>query len=103
MQTQGWTWLRDADGKTIAPEALPKNLGLKQFANDQYRGCCSSPATSVTARMTTLPRFQEFYWGHWLRTQTDPSVDPNDFALTEFNPYLTLVGNVAKAMVAPAR
>ena len=43
MQTRGWTWLRDADGKTIAPEALPKNLGLKQFANDQYRGVVLRP------------------------------------------------------------
>ena len=102
MQTRGWTWLRDADGKAIAPEALPKNLGLKQFANDQYRGCCSSPATSVTARMTTLPRFRNSIGGHWLRTQTDPS-GRNDFALTEFNPYLTLVGNVAKGHGRPAR
>lgn len=38
MQSQGWTWLKDADGKTITPDQLPASLGLESFANDQYRG-----------------------------------------------------------------
>ena len=100
MQTRGWTWLRDADGKTIAPEALPKNLGLKQFANDQYRGVLFFARDIGYSQDDNTPAFQEFYWGHWLRTQTDPSLNPNNFPLNEFSPYLTLVGNVAKAMVA---
>ena len=73
---------------------------MKQFANDQYRGVLFFARDIGYSQDDNTPAFQEFYWGHWLRTQTDPSVDPNDFALTEFNPYLTLVGNVAKAMVA---
>lgn len=100
MQSKGWTWLRDADGKPIAPESLPKNLGLKQFANDQYRGVLYFARDIGYSQNDDSPAFQEFYWGHWLRTQTDPSLDPNNFVLTDFTSYLTLVGNVAKAMVA---
>ncbi len=100
MQSRGWTWLRDADGKTIAPETLPKNLGLKQFANDQYRGVLYFARDIGYSQSDDSPAFQEFYWGHWLRTQSDPSLDPNNFVLTDFSSYLTLVGNVAKAMVA---
>lgn len=100
MQSKGWTWLRDADGKAVTPEALPKNLGLKQFANDQYRGVLFFGRDIGYSQSDDSPAFQEFYWGHWLRTQTDPSLDPKNFVLTDFTSYLTLVGNVAKAMVA---
>lgn len=100
MQTRGWTWLRDAEGKTIAPEALPKNLGLKQFANDQYRGVLFFARDIGYSQNDNSPAFQEFYWGHWLRSQTDPSLRPENFVLTDLTSYLTLVGNVGKTMVA---
>lgn len=100
MQSRGWTWLRDADGKPVAPETLPKNLGLKQFANDQYRGVLFFVRDIGYSQDDNSPAFQEFYWGHWLRSQTDPSVRPANFTLTDFASYLTLIGNVGKAIVA---
>jgi hypothetical protein len=46
------------------------------------------------------PAFQEFYWGRWLRDQTDPDLRPADFTLTDMASYQTLIGNVGRAMVA---
>lgn len=100
MQSQGWTWLKDADGKTIAPEKLPASLGLKQFANDTYRGALYFVRDVGYGQDGDSPAFQEFYWAQWLRGQTDPNLQPAGFTLTELTSYHTLVGNVGKAMVA---
>lgn len=51
-------------------------------------------------QLDSSPAFQEFYWGQWLRTQTDAGVRPEYFNLTELPSYLTLVGNIARAIVA---
>ncbi len=100
MQSQGWTWLKDADGKTIAPEQLPASLGLKQFANDTYRGVLYFARDVGYGQDDDSPAFQEFYWGQWLRGQTDPDLQPANFTLTDLASYHSPVGNVGKAMVA---
>lgn len=100
MQSRGWTWLRDADGNAVAPEQLPTSLGLDQFANDQYRGVLYFVRDVGYSQDDDSPAFQEFYWGQWLRGQTEPNLRPEDFTLTELASYQTLVGNVGKAMVA---
>jgi hypothetical protein len=100
MASQGWTWLKDADGKTITPDQLPASLGLKSFANDQYRGALVFVRDVGYSQDDTSPAFQEFYWGQWLRNQTDPNLRPADFILTDMASYRTLVGNIGAAMVA---
>ena len=100
MQSQGWTWLKDADGNTITPEQLPAGLGLKSFANDQYRGTLFFVRDVGYSQDDTSPAFQEFYWGQWLRSQTDPNLRPADFTLTEMASYQKLIGNIGAAMVA---
>jgi len=100
MQSQGWTWLEDADGKPVTPEQLPANLGLKQFANDRYRSVMYFVRDVGYRQDDNSPAFQEFYWGQWLRSQTDPGMGLENFNLDEVAPYITLVGNVAKAIVA---
>jgi hypothetical protein len=100
MQSQGWTWLKDADGKPVTPEQLPESLGLKSFANDQYRGALVFVRDVGYSQDDASPAFQEFYWGQWLRNQTDPNLRPADFTLTDMASYHTLVGNIGTAMVA---
>jgi len=100
MASRGWTWLEDAEGQAVTPDQLPGNLGLDQFANDQYRGVLYFVRDVGYAQDDNSPAFQEFYWGQWLRAQTDPGLRPLDFTLTELPSYLTLVGNVARAIVA---
>ena len=100
MTDRGWTWLRDADGNPVAPEQLPTSLGLKQFANDQYRGVLYFVRDVGYSQDDDSPAFQEFYWGQWLRNQTDPELRPADFTLTEMASYQSLIGNVGRAMVA---
>ena len=100
MTDRGWTWLRDADGNPVAPEQLPTSLGLKQFANDQYRGVLYFVRDVGYSQDDDSPAFQEFYWGQWLRNQTAPDLRPADFTLTELASYQSLIGNVGRAMVA---
>ena len=100
MTDRGWTWLRDADGNPVAPEQLPTSLGLKQFANDQYRGVLYFVRDVGYSQDDDSPAFQEFYWGQWLRNQTDPKLRPADFTLNEMASYQSLIGNVGRAMVA---
>jgi len=100
MQAQGWTWLRDADGKPAGPEQVPANLGLKSFANDRYRGVLFFLRDVSYFQDDSIPAFQEFYWGHWLRNQTDPGLRLENFDLTDASSYLRLLGNVGAAMVA---
>lgn len=100
MQDRGWTWLEDVNGKPVDPQQLPTSLGLKKFANDQYRGVLYFVRDVGYAQDDNSPAFQEFYWGTWLRSQADPSLRPENFVLTEGPSYQTLVGNVAKAIVA---
>ncbi len=100
MVSRGWTWLRDAAGRPVTPEQLPKNLGLTQFANDQYRGVLYFVRDVGYEQTDDSPAFQEFYWGQWLREQSDPGLKPEDFDLDALPSYQDLIGNVARAIVA---
>ena len=100
MQDRGWAWLQDVNGKPVDPQQLPDSLGLKKFANDPYRGVLYFVRDVGYAQEDTSPAFQEFYWGQWLRAQSDPSLQPANFTLTELPSYLILVGNIGKALVA---
>lgn len=100
MRDNRWTWLQDTDGKPVTPDNLPKNLGLKQFADDQYRGVLVFLRDIGYSQNDQSPAFQEFYWGQWLRNQTDPDLRLERFDLTALASYQTLIGNVGKAMVA---
>jgi len=100
MQTNGWTWLRDVNGNPVTPDQLPANLGLNQFGNDKYRGVLFFVRDIGYAQDDDSPAFQEFHWGQWLRGQTDPGLRLETFDLNSLGSYLTLVGNVAKAIVA---
>ena len=100
MQDRGWTWLRGADGNPVAPDKLPTGLGLKQFADDQYRGVLYFARDVGYRQDDDSPAFQEFYWGQWLRGQTQPELRLDNSALSELPSYLRLVGNVGTAMVA---
>lgn len=100
MHAQGWTWLRDADGEQTGPHAVPANLGLTNFANDRYRGVMFFLRDISYFQDDRIPPFQEFYWGHWLRSQTDPGLRLENFDLNDVSSYHQLLGNVARAMVA---
>ena len=100
MKDRGWTWLQDANGKPVDPQQLPTSLGLTQFANDPYRGVLYFVRDVGYGQDDNSPAFQEFYWAQWLRARTDPGLQPANFTLTELPSFLTLVGNVATAMVA---
>lgn len=100
MRDRGWTWLQDSEGNPVEPQKLPASLGLKQFANDQYRGVLYFVRDVGYAQDDNSPVFQEFYWGAWLRSQADPGLQPGNFTLTELASYQTLVGNIGKAIVA---
>lgn len=100
MESEGWAWLRDANGDKITPDRLPTNLGLKNFANDKYRGALFFLRDVSYFQDDSIPAFQEFYWGHWLRAQTDPGLRPENFDLSDVNSYLALLGNIGTAMVA---
>ncbi len=100
MGSQGWTWLRDAHGELTVSEAVPANLGLNSFADDRYRGVMFFLRDISYFQDDTIPAFQEFYWGHWLRTQTDPGLRLENFDLSDVASYHTLLGNVARAMIA---
>ena len=100
MRDRGWTWLQDAEGNPVEPEALPKSLGLKQFANDQYREVLYFARDVGYEQDDNSPAFQEFYWGDWLRSQPDPSLRPAGTDLNELTPYLGLVQRIGEAIVA---
>ena len=100
MQSMGWAWLRDADGNPVSPEQLPANLGLKSFANDRYRGVMYFLRDISYFQDDSIPPFQEFYWGFWLRGQTDPGLRLENFDLKDVTSYHALLGNIARAMIA---
>lgn len=100
MQSHGWTWLRDADGDQADSGQVPANLGLKNFTNDSYRGAMFFLRDVSYFQDDSIPAFQEFYWGYWLRNQTDPGLRLENFDLTEVSSYRELLRNVGQAMVA---
>ena len=100
MASQGWTWLRQADGAPARSEHVPASLGLKNFTNDAYRGVMFFLRDVSYFQDDSIPAFQEFYWGYWLRNQTDPGLRLENFDLNDVSSYHALLGNVAQAMIA---
>ncbi|MFD3593773.1 ParB/Srx family N-terminal domain-containing protein [Nocardia sp. NPDC058640] len=99
MQQKGWTWLRNAADQPITPQQLPTKLGLAQFGNDPYRAALYF-ARDISYTQDGGPAFQEFYWGRWLRAQTDPALRPEGANIADHAAYLQLIRNIATAMVA---
>ncbi|GGK53972.1 ParB/Srx family N-terminal domain-containing protein [Nocardia camponoti] len=100
MQAKGWTWLRDANDNPIQPNQLPQSLGLANFGNDPYRAALYFARDISYSQGGGAPAFQEFYWGRWLRAQTDPAVNPRTANLNDHAAYLALVRAIATKMVA---
>ncbi|KAB1658809.1 ParB/Srx family N-terminal domain-containing protein [Pseudoclavibacter sp. CFCC 11306] len=65
MKANKWTWLQDANGRSIEPKMLPTAVGLRSFENDEYRSLLYF-GRDIGYTAGTIP-FQEFYWGQWLR------------------------------------
>lgn len=118
MKADKKTWLYNVADQPIPPSKLPKQLGLKNFANDPYRGVLYFARDIGYKQSDQSPPFQEFYWGDWLRTLqgTDPSATFSRFDLKEgawksngswdeeSDGFLALVRNVATKIneVCPA-
>ncbi|MFC6011537.1 ParB/Srx family N-terminal domain-containing protein [Nocardia lasii] len=102
MQQKGWTWLRNAADQPISPQQLPRQLGLSQFGNDPYRAALYFARDISFTQGGSSPAFQEFYWGRWLRAQTDPALRPEGANIADHAAFVTLVRNIATAMVALA-
>ena len=73
---------------------------MKSFANDRYRGVMYFLRDISYFQDDSIPPFQEFYWGFWLRGQTDPGLRLENFDLKDVTSYHALLGNIARAMIA---
>ncbi|GEM33645.1 lipoprotein [Nocardia neocaledoniensis NBRC 108232] len=100
MQEKGWTWLRDAADRPISPHQLPQRLGLSEFGDDRYRAALYFARDIGFSQDADSPAFQEFYWGRWLRAQSDPAVQPDHTDRTDLGAYLTLIRSISTAIVA---
>ena len=100
MASHGWTWLRDVNGDPVTPDRLPPHLGLHQFSDDKYRGVLFFVRDIGYTQDDSSPAFHEFYWGQWLRSRTEPGLRLENFDLTNEGSYLTLIADIATAMVA---
>ncbi|MGW4351131.1 ParB/Srx family N-terminal domain-containing protein [Nocardia sp. NPDC004582] len=94
MKANGWTWLKDVNGNAIKENALPKSVGLANFADDKYRSMMYF-ARDIGFHEGTLP-FEEFYWGAWMR---DNKVG-GDWNRNDFAAYLAALKTVTQAQVA---
>jgi len=90
MVAHKWTWLKDANGRSIEPKQLPQSLGLANFQNDEYRGLLYFARDIGYAELTTLP-FQEFYWGAWLRDRTPQPAYLSTLNRNDWQSYLDTV------------
>ncbi|WP_220700528.1 ParB-like protein [Mycetocola lacteus] len=95
MQENGWTWLKDVNGKTITPQQLPKSVGLKNFQDDPARSLLYF-TRDIGYTAGTIP-FQEFIWGDWLRTS---GVDLSGWNPTSAESTLAIVKTISEAQVA---
>ena len=102
MQANGWTWLYDAKDEAINPQQLPRQLGLREFGNDVYRGILYFGRDIGYAQVAGNALFQEFRWGRWLRRAQDPALDPANYDLTDLASYLALVRAMTQAQSALA-
>ena len=100
MRAQKWTWLRNTAGAPIQPAQLPKSLGLKSFADDKYRAALYFLDDVSFSSPAGTPPFQEFYWGQWLRTKSDPALKPARYDLRTVDSYQKLLRAIAATMIA---
>jgi hypothetical protein len=98
MARQQLTWLRDTADKPITPQQLPSSLGLKNFANDPYRGVLYFARDVGYEQRPENATFLEFYWGKWLRANT--AIDFASYNLLDATAYVALVSKVSKAQAA---
>lgn len=97
MQDNKWVWLRDPSGNAVAPQDLPKSVGLSNFQDDPYRSLLYFARDIGYSADGAVP-FQEFYWGTWVRENYAADVnawDQNDWAAS-----LALVQKISEAQVA---
>lgn len=97
MATNKWMWLKDASGTAIQPCQLPKSVGLKNFADDKYRGLLYFARDVAYSAEGAIP-FQEFYWGAWAREQHDAELGTWD--RTNFDAYIAQMTKLANMQVA---
>jgi hypothetical protein len=100
MQANGWTWLRDNNDQQITPQQLPAQLGLKEFGNDPYRAALYFARDVSYRQGADIPAFQEYYWGRWMRQNTNPDLSLGLYNLSDQASYLTLVEKTSRAIVA---
>lgn len=78
MEKNKWVWSRDVDGNQVPVQALPKSVGLANFADDKYRSLMYF-SRDIGFAAGTIP-FQEFYWGAGSATPR-PSTSPTGIAM----------------------
>lgn len=98
MKANSLTWLRDADGKEITPEQLPRSLGMKNFGNDRYRSVLYFGRDIGYKQVPENTAFQEFYWGAWLRNH--PTIKLANDKMDDLAGYLALLKDVTQAQSA---
>jgi hypothetical protein len=100
MEKQQYTWLRDTDDKPITPQQLPTSVGLKNFGNDPYRGALYFARDVGYEQRPENATFLEFYWGKWLRANTN--INFASYNQKDLTSYLALVEKISKAQAALA-
>lgn len=93
-----WTWLRGPEGDAVTPEQLPKNVGLANFRNDNYRSVLYF-GRDIGYTSGSLP-FQEFYWGSWVRDAKP--VDLSGWDRGDLTSYLATVRALTTAQTGLA-
>lgn len=91
-----WTWLRDPEGVAVTPAQLPKNVGLANFGNDNYRSALYF-GRDIGYTAGSIP-FQEFYWGSWVRDAKP--VDLSGWDRGDFDSYLATVRALTTAQTS---
>jgi hypothetical protein len=98
MAKRQWVWLQDAQGRRIAPAALPQSLGLKSFGDDTARSMLYFARDVGYSQKADNATFLEFYWGRWLTQSSGVQIAKEDTATLPN--YLALVRRIAQAQVA---
>lgn len=71
LVAQGLSWPKDANGKALAAEQWPKQLGRATLHNDPYRGAAYFLQGGVWKKPKPALPFVEFYWADYLRQQPE--------------------------------
>lgn len=67
MKEDGNVWLYNQSAQTIKVSELPSSLGLKNFANDQYRALMYFSRGVAWNKPPSPVPFLEFYWANEIR------------------------------------